>query len=227
MRGPHPRHPCLLTIPLQPLRSYHTHPRSQRSRLHACLPRHPPRNRWDRRRTLMQVRYHLENRPSPTTCAARPAKNLSQVLENMDSLGEKSTVQSSCHHFVSFFRWRTRSPIQKATCVDARKQQDDRFRHIRPSSGRDAELGAILAERMHRVGGGGRERLVPAVAAPGRRCYTETRVREGRSPRSRRAERDDYRAPFRWERRRRPSAGEGVRRLRAGRFPEGVPRCWI
>jgi hypothetical protein len=59
------------------------------------------------------------NSPPGTARAARPDKNLRQVLKNMDSLREKSTVQSVCGHFVSLFPPSTSLSIQKATRVDA------------------------------------------------------------------------------------------------------------
>jgi hypothetical protein len=58
------------------------------------------------------------NSPRGTTRAARSHKNLRQVLKNMDSPREKSTVQSACGHFVSHFPSSTSPSIQKATRVD-------------------------------------------------------------------------------------------------------------
>src|SRR4051794_7020817 len=54
-------------------------------------------------RDVLQLQYHFRINPEGTCRAARPDKNLSQVLKNMDSLAGKSTVQGACHHFVSLF----------------------------------------------------------------------------------------------------------------------------
>src|SRR5262249_55566205 len=55
--------------------------------------------------------------------AARPDKNLRQVLKNMDSLGKKSTISPTWDHFVILLSLRTSPPIEYATRVDAGKQQ--------------------------------------------------------------------------------------------------------
>src|SRR5262249_19682794 len=82
-------------------------------------PAHPPVDspcgRWCKFNTT------IRNPRGTPRCAARSDQNLSQVLKNMDSLDGKSTVQSSCHHFVSFFPSSTSPPIQNATRVDAGK----------------------------------------------------------------------------------------------------------
>src|SRR5262249_4658140 len=57
----------------------------------------------------------------PNRRPTRPGRNLSQVLENMDSPREKSTLQRTWVHFVKLGRSATRPPIEKATRIDAGK----------------------------------------------------------------------------------------------------------
>jgi hypothetical protein len=72
---------------------------------------------------LLQVWYHPGNARLGSLRAARPDKNLRQVLKNMDPLGEKSTIYPPRLHFVILLHLVTRVPIEYATCVDARKQR--------------------------------------------------------------------------------------------------------
>jgi hypothetical protein len=81
--------------------------------------------------------------------AARPHKNLSQVLKNMDSPSEKSTVQSRCHHFVSICPWPVQALRSKKRLVLIRELNK------RPRPG-------VVTARS-------------SVARSLRRCYTESR----------------------------------------------------
>jgi hypothetical protein len=117
----------------------------------------------------MQFQYHIRLVPRGTRRAARSNQNLSQVLKNMDSLAEKSTVHSTLHHFVSFFLPTTSPPIQKPTRVDAGTQRRTAPRPGFSTPALQGEAGIGISERqithalMNALGWADRARKVGGV----------------------------------------------------------------
>ena len=128
-----------------------------------------------------QVRYQPDNHPGGTSRAAQSDKNLNQVLKNMDSLRQKSTVQTSPLHFVSNSRraqaFRSKRPLVLMTGINKSLS-----RHNSMSPGMLSRVKCCANDDGH--GDNSRNRPIQdgsTVAGVRRRCYTVTRGVGGRN----------------------------------------------